>query len=375
MSKVAIVSYYLNKRDTDRCFAAYNYFVQKGFDVDAYCGDFDHNSKQKVKYDLSFVTEVPVKEYEKNISLKRMKSQYKFGKDVRKILKDKSYDYIYVVGPPNSTAFLLRKLTKNTDIKLVSDIYDLYPETIPISNAKKKVLKVFGLWIWSHFRNSVIKKGDIFIGSCEYYFDYLKLDQDDTHKVIPLCKGNDVFERTDALPKEPIRILYLGALTNNYDFDSLIEVGKALRDKCQIVIVGDGPNKEWLLEELDKNEVECDFHGRVYDETKLQEIMKSCHFGFNGFKANAAIALSYKSLDYMSHSLALINCTKGDTKKLVDEKQVGINYKADQLDRLIETLKELSAEDIYKMQTNACDAFKNNYTFNCYTKKMDEIFG
>lgn len=70
--KVLIVSYYLNLRDTDRCYTVYNYFKEKGYDVEALCGNYDHNSKKKVRYNLEGVREIEVIPYKKNMSLTRM---------------------------------------------------------------------------------------------------------------------------------------------------------------------------------------------------------------------------------------------------------------------------------------------------------------
>ena len=376
--KIAIVSYYLNKRDTDRSYSVCNYFLKKGYDVSAYCGNFDHNTKTYIKYELPYVEEIKVRPYRKNISFRRLRSHVKFGLDVKKLLKNKTFDYIYVVGPPNSTAWFMMKLTKGKNTKLISDIYDLYPETIPINRTAKKVLKVLGLWIWSFFRNRVIKKGDATICSCTYYYDLLKIKEDATHKVVPLCSGNDYHEIEKPLPKDELGIVYLGAMTNNYDFESLVKLGQKLYadgQRYKFHIIGDGPKKKWLIKELKDKNINYEYYGVEYDEARKLEIMKTCQFGFNGFKENGEMALSYKSMEYMSHSLALINCTKGDTYKLVEENNIGLNYKADQIDKLAADIKALSAEQIFEMQKNATIIFKENFTFDCYKKNMDEIFG
>lgn len=377
MKKVIIISYYFNKRDTDRCFTVYNYFIDKGWDVEAYCGDYDHNSKSTVKYNMANINEVHVMPYKKNMSLKRMISAYKFGLDAKKILRKKNADVVYVVGPPNSTAYLVRKTTKKIGAKLVSDIYDLYPETIPINEKLKKIAKVCGFWWWSRLRNSVIKKADIFIGSCKYYFTLLKLTEDDRLKMIPLCKGNKSIKRDEKLDTNELNILYLGALTGNYDFESMVEIVDMLNKKGKkttLNIIGDGPRKEWLINELETKHVPYNFYGRLYDDDKKAQIMSKCHFGFNGFKENVAIALSYKSMEYMSNALALINCCKEDTWELVEEKNIGINYRKDELDKIVNRLITIDSEEIFEMQNEASRQYDINYSYEEYKKKMDEIF-
>lgn len=377
MKKIIIISYYLNLRDTDRCYTIYRYFKEKGYDVQMYCGNYDHNSKQIVEYGLDDVEEINVIPYKKNMSISRMISAYKFGLDVRKRLKNVKADIVYVVGPPNSTAYLVRKNTKKSGAKFVSDIYDLYPETIPLGNRTKKIAHICGFWWWSHLRNSVISKADIFIGSCDYYFTLLGLKESDRCKMVPLCKSNQSVKRKDILPNDKLNILYLGALTGNYDFDGMVKIMKKLKDRgkpTKLYIIGDGPNKEWLLSELEMKKIEYEFLGRVYDDNIKADIAGKCHFGFNGFKENVAIALSYKSMEYMSNGLALINCCKEDTWNLVETKKIGVNYTNKTIDEAVDKLVKLTAEEIFEMQNMSSKTYDENYSYECYKKKMDEIF-
>lgn len=377
MKKVIIVSYYLNIRDTDRCNTVYTYFKERGYDVKMLCGNFDHNSKKIVSYGTEDIEEIPVKPYKKNMSVTRMLSAYKFGLDVKKKLRHMNADIVYVVGPPNSTAYILRKTIRKIGAKFVSDIYDLYPETIPISDKVKKVAKICGFWWWSYLRDSAIKKADVFIGSCQYYFTVLNLKNDNRLKMVPLCKSSKSIKRTEILPNEKLNILYLGALTGNYDFEGLIKIMMQFKQKgkpSKLYIIGDGPRKEWLLSELDEKDIEYEFLGRIYDDDIKSEVMGKCHFGFNGFKENVAIALSYKSMEYMSNALALINCCKEDTWELVKNKNIGINYTGKNIAEAVDSLIKVSAEDIFEMQNNASQQYDENYSYECYKKKMDEIF-
>lgn len=376
--KIIIVSYYLNLRDTDRCYTVYTYFKDKGYDISMFCGNFDHNSKSKVNYDIEEVEEIEVMPYQKNMSVKRMISAFKFGLDVRKKIKKLNADIVYVVGPPNSTAFLVRKTVKKMRAQFVSDIYDLYPETIPISEKAKKAAKVCGFWWWSYMRNSVIQKADYFIGSCQYYFSLLKLRENDHLKMVPLCKSDASIKRDSVLSTDTLHILYLGALTGNYDFEGLVKIMETLKKKGKAAvlhIIGDGPRKEWLLSQLDEKNITYEFLGRVYDDKIKSEVMRNCHFGFNGFKENVAIALSYKSMEYMSNALALINCCKEDTWELVKEKNIGINYTWDTINETVDRMILLTANQIFSMQNNASVQYDKNYSYECYKKKMDEIFG
>lgn len=374
--KVLIVSYYLNLRDTDRCFTVLKYFTEREYEIQLLCGNYDHNSKTKVHYDIDVAEEIDVIPYKKNMSLTRMISAWKFGLNIKKRIKNMEADIIYVVGPPNSTAYLLRKTAKKKGAFFVSDIYDLYPETIPFNKNIKKAANICGFWWWSYLRNSVINKCDCFIGSCKYYFTLLNLKECEKLKVVPLCKSEKSVRRTEILDTDKLNILYLGALTGNYDFEGLVEIMEKINKTkpAKLSIIGDGPRKEWLLKELDSRKIPYDFLGRVYDEDMKANVMKKCHFGFNGFKENVAIALSYKSMEYMSNALALINCCKEDTWDMVNQKNIGINYNHAIIDQVVEKICQFSPEEIFEMQNCAAMQYDENFSYECYKKKMDELF-
>lgn len=375
--KVLIVSYYFNLRDTDRAYTVYQYFKQAGFEVKILCGNYDHNSKKSVTYNLPEIVEVPVKPYGRNISVQRIRSYLKFARDARKAVEKLDFDIGYIVGPPNSTGYKLLPVIKKKHALFVTDVYDLYPETIPINGAFKDVLKYCGLWYWSYLRNAAIRKADIFIGSCQYYFTRLGLQESKKNHMIPLCKGEAMLEEVELLPVEQLNILYLGALTGNYDFEGLIRIMASMQNrgrKVHLDIIGDGQRKEWLLAALEKEGIPFTFHGRTYDDGKKQKIMEHCHFGFNGFKKEAAIALSYKSMEYMANGLALINSCKEDTWDLVENENIGVNYSEDTLETCCKRLCTAKAADVYAMKCAALKAYRERYCFSKYAEKMNHIF-
>ncbi|EMF47443.1 hypothetical protein B481_1031 [Planococcus halocryophilus Or1] len=90
-----------------------------------------------------------------------------------------------------------------------------------------------------------------------------------------------------------------------------------------------------------------------------------CDFGFNGFKDETSVGLSYKSLDYMDYGLALINSTKEDTWNLINENQAGLNYFADDVDSLINNLVNLAPEDVLLMKKILENYLKNTLIEEC----------
>jgi hypothetical protein len=94
--------------------------------------------RKEEKKDYFFVKS---KRYHKNLSIKRLASHYKFSKDAFNIVKKIEPNILYVLLPPNSLA-KYSSIYKNThnEVKLIFDIIDLWPETMPIGNAKNLVV-------------------------------------------------------------------------------------------------------------------------------------------------------------------------------------------------------------------------------------------
>ena len=105
--------------------------------------DFIHREKvKKVRSapDHIYIDTVP---YRKNLSVRRLYSQYDFARKTEKLLKEEQVDLVYIILPANSLAKagdrMIRNMKKarrkqadgaNTAPVLVFDILDLWPEAL-----------------------------------------------------------------------------------------------------------------------------------------------------------------------------------------------------------------------------------------------------
>lgn len=192
--------------------------------------------------------------------------------------------------------------------------------------------------------------------------------------MIPLCK------KADAVPQyiihEGIRIVYLGAFSTSYDFDSLIYLAKKIKERgsdVTVVLIGKGNEKDRVITLLDKNEIKTEDYGIVYDENEKKKILEVCDFGYNGFKPGMAVGQSYKSLDYMSSGLALINSLQGDLKMIIENENCGFNFDLENRSLIVEKIARLSKEEIKQIKNNSFLAFRRHFSWDSYVEKMDEI--
>lgn len=367
--KIIIISTFYKDTENSRGNLVYKYFKEANYITKVICSDFSHSKKIKEIYkESSDLIIIETKEYKKNISLKRIYSHIKFAFDSIKILKQEKCDLVYVILPPNILGYLVSNYCKKNKIKVIVDIIDLWPEALPIPKKIKilldKTLNIF----WKNLREKSIRKADYIITESNYFYEKMNLKRYLNSKVIFLKKvtKNKVDQRSE-VNDDIIKIAYLGNIGKIYDFKSLIEICKKLTQQRKIIleIIGIGEEKDFLIQELEKNKIRYNFYGPIYDEEEKSKILGKCNFGFNGYKNITEVALSYKSIDYFSYGLPIINSAKGDTWKMIEKEKVGINYTIVD-DKLIEDILN------YK-EKNILNFFKKNFSYESLKIDMKDV--
>lgn len=364
--KAIVVSAFYSERITSRPYIAEKYFKERNYDVKVICSDFSHSLKKEQKHkDKKNKYIIKTLRYKKNLSLMRILSHIKFALDAKKIIDKESVDIIYINLPPNILGYLL---TKNKNCKVILDIIDLWPEALPIPIKVKKIFDVIFGKIWKNFRSLGIKKSDFVITHVEHFYDQIKLYEKDNSKVVYLCKDSAPAALKE-INNSKIKIAYLGNISHIYDFDALIYIAKKI--DAHVEIIGKGNKEEWLIKKLKKEGIDYFFHGVVYDEKKKKEILQKCDFGFNGYKQSTNVAMSYKSIDYFSYNLPIINSAQGDTWTIVEKDKVGINYDSLNIEKTIVQILNKSEDDLKEMKIKTKELFKNNFTFKRFKVELD----
>ena len=375
MKKALIISnFYTVNNFKDRTYCV-NKFLSNHYKCKIVCSDFSHHKKEKVNNHSDNCIVISTKEYKKNISIKRVVSHYCFAKDVYRYIRCNDIDLIYVMVPPNLLGYFVTKICKKKSIKLIVDVVDLWPESLPIKTGLKKVFEIFTFNIWGRLREYAIKYSNALVLECDYYKKILKIDKLKTF-VIPIVKDSSTQLKKYKFDFNCISIAYIGGINTIYDFDSLIGISRGLIEegkRVKIEIIGDGDKRKWLISQLEKYDIPFEYHGIIYDEEKKHEILSKCIFGYNGFKVSTEVALSYKSIDYLSEGLLLINSAKYDTYKLVEKEKIGFNFDSNNIDKIIEEIKLLSVDQILDMREKACNIFLLRYSYKAYTVLMDEV--
>ena len=372
--KVIIISKFYRESENSRANLVYKFFKEKGYKAKIICSDFSHSKKIKTNYkNESNLIIIKTQSYKKNISLERVYSHIKFSFDALNELKKEKCELVYIILPPNILGYLISKYCKKNKIKIISDVIDLWPESLPVPKKIKNILDGSINILWKKLRVKTLERSDYIITESNYFYDKLKLEKYNNSKVILLKKIIKDEIKKNNLEKfkieNNIKIVYLGNIGKIYDFKALIEILKKLSQKVEVLleIIGIGEEKDSLIYELDKNQIKYNFYGPIYEEDKKMEIIKKCDFGFNGYKKESEVALSYKSIDYFSYGIPIINSAKGDTWDMIEKYSVGINYQ--NIDKkLIENIL------IYNKKNNdIIQFFYNKFSYKSLVEDLEEV--
>lgn len=375
MRKVLIVSCFIDKIENARPYLAYKFF-RNNYDTKVIYSEFSHTFKKYIKYEDENFIPVKTLGYKRNISFSRILSHIIFALKIKGIIKKEKPDLIYVTIPPNAAAYSVIKIAgKNKETKVIIDIVDIWPETLPIPIVCKRYFNFFIGWFWKYLRNYALKRADYIVCQSNYFKQKLALKGNNI-QVIHLAKIIKYREKptVDAVSGKVIKIAYLGSMNTITDFDALLKISKALGlNNIEITLIGDGEKKDWLLSALKENNIKYTYFGKIFEEEKKKELLSKCDFGFNGYKSDTEVALSYKSIDYLSYGLPLINSAKNDTWDYVEKYNIGFNYNENTIDQLIKNLKTLKSKELEKMKKNAYQCFLENFTWDKYEAQMSDV--
>lgn len=316
------------------------FFQKNGHDVTRIESDFIHREKvirTKKGENTIYIDTIP---YKRNLSLLRLFSHYNFAMRVYKLLNTQTYDLIYVFIPANALLkFIAIYKDKNPGIKLVTDVIDLWPESLPFKHFKK----IWPITQWAAFRNDNLSKSDQIILECGLYQTILKdYIKDVKNSVIYWPKKITLDYPGFIENKSELNICYLGSINNIIDIDFIINLMIELNKMTKTVlhIIGDGENKDKFLTKLNGAGISNIYYGSLYDEYKKLEVLCRCDYGLNIMKETVCVGITMKSVDYMHAGLPMVNNISGDIWNLIETYSLGINCKSepyiDMAQRLVE---------------------------------------
>ncbi|GBG08139.1 hypothetical protein PAT3040_02707 [Paenibacillus agaridevorans] len=354
----------------------YDYFIEHGHSVNIITSNFKHIQKTKRNDKKKNYLFIETRPYHKNLSYSRLLSHYEFSKRAFQAVEKLLPDLIYVTLPPNSLAlFANRYKKKHPEVKLYFDIIDLWPETMP---TKGGVVTKFPYYVWRSLRNKNILRANTVLTECNLYQSVLQeLLKNHRSETLYLAKKGDVQEKWSILDNNQINLCYLGSINNIIDITMIIKLVTALVNikPTTIHIIGEGENKQLLIDGLKNVGATVNYYGKVYDDKEKQQIFNKCHFGLNIMKESVCVGLTMKSVDYFYGGLPILNNIQADTFELVKDENIGFNININNLTEIAARITNMTASELHLMKNNTHYQFERLFSHYAFQKKMNHIFG
>lgn len=355
------------------------------YSVTMFLSDFDHNRKAEVSNKDPECVYLHIPPYKKNLSFQRIFSLLSYGRQIGRQINELDPDLLYIILPPNNMVkncetFLSAKLTAS----LVLDIYDLWPESLPIQWLKN----TFPIKEWTRWRNRNLEKAKIVFTECQLYQDVLRSQGNDlNYKTLYLCKSqreemavkvNEVIDSYNQQNKEKdrLRLGYLGSINHIVHINAICGFIAELNKRgksVEVDIVGEGENSQQFIHDLGQVGATVRYHGPVYDEMMILKYLGKCDFGINMMKPGVQVGLTTKSLDYLSMGIPLLNNIKHDTWNLIQEEGIGINI-PDEKGNIDGLINEVIDSDLFQMKKKALLSYNTHFTPSSFKKTVKEAF-
>lgn len=345
----------------------YSYFKMNHCNVHVYASDFQHIKKTYrniVKEDYTFIH---TKAYKKNLSVSRLQSHKEFSEEVYRKIKDQDIDLLWVFIPPNSlTSMAACYKQYHNRTKLILDLIDLWPETMPIHSFKN----IPPLSWWKNMRDNNLQYADLIVTECNLYQEKLrKIIQHQEARTLYLAREYHEYFPVFPQIEDTVKFCYLGSINNIIDIPQIKRVlGNLQKDiKTEVHIIGDGEKREEFIRELEKASVSSVFYGKIFDYEEKRKIVDQCHFGINMMKESVCVGLTMKSMDYFEYGIPLLNNIKGDTWKIIEKYGVGYNLKNP------EDISWKELKDKVNMRQKVRKVGEKLFTIESFYKTMDQI--
>ncbi len=329
---------------------------QSGCEVELITSTFSHREKKQrtleegnTLYKTTLIKELG---YTKNVCLRRFRSHYVFGKNLKKYLdKIEKPDVVYCAIPSLDAAKVTAKYCKRHNVPFIVDIQDLWPE------AFKLVLKIpivsdiiFAPMAWA--ANYAYRQADKVVAVSDTYKNRgLKVNKKDKEGLCVflgtelLAFDQKAASHTIEKPEGELWIGYAGTLGHSYNIEIVIDALNKIADKLMQKVVfkvfGDGPYLERFKEYAKDCKVKVEFFGRL-EYSLMTAYLTHCDIAVNPISKGAAQSIINKHGDYAAAGLPVVSTQENrEYRSLVEDYHFGINCGVESIDDVGVALLEL----------------------------------
>lgn len=379
MKKAVIITPFDNYSYQVRIKYVERYLSDRGYEVKVISSDFDHRNKTVYSAKRDNLELLHVPPYQKNLSYARIKSHRVFAQKALERLGELNPDLIYCSAPPNYLfKYTSQYKKRNPDVKLIYELGDLWPETLPLQ-AKIKKLAAPALNIWAAIRNKNIGFADGVIYECRMFSDVVSKYHPGVYSEVIYLSKEDYYQGAFSLSEIPdthLRFAYVGSINNIIDIDLIVEIMKRVNRirEAELVVIGGGESADRMFTLCDRAGVKYENHGITYDDVEKHRILSSCQFGLNIMKDSVAVGATMKSLEYFHEGLIIVNNIQADTERIINEYECGINIVGDDLGVIDKYLCKIDSHYINEARIRSRKAYDELFDSITVGKHFDQLF-
>lgn len=285
--------------------------------------------------------------YPRNVCLGRFKSDYVWGRNVLRYLKQrKKPDVVYCAVPSLAGPLKAAKFCERNGIRFIVDVQDLWPEAFRMA---LDIPGISGLLFapFKHMADGIYRRADAVCGVSEdYCARALRVNRKGAKgTAVYLGTALEVFDRSAEQfaaekPAGETWLGYVGTLGTSYDLPVVFEaLRKVSYPGLKFIVMGDGPLADDFKKQAEG--LPAVFTGRIPYE-QMCGILKQCDIVVNPIIGSSAATIINKHGDYAAAGKPVLNTQAGqEYRGLVEGYRMGFNCRNHDADDLAEKLEIL----------------------------------
>lgn len=381
---------------TDRfCYLA-KMMHEQGHNVELVVSDFCHDNKtvrentvcKLYPFKVTLLHEDP---YIKNVSIQRLKSHFKWGKQVRIYLKTVGLpDIIYCAIPSLTVANEVAKFCKRNEVKFVIDLQDLWPEAFAMAIPSKLLQQALLPMKW--YVDASYRAADLAVAVSDTYVNRILTVNKKISAGLSVYLGNDgeafdkgrkkyQLERNE----DEIVVGYIGNMSTSYDMPCVMDALAIVKERgyvkqsIRFVLVGGGVDEDKFKEYAKNVYPNTTFLGRKsYQE--MAGLLCGYDIVVNPIVKGSVASIINKVGDYALSGKPVVNTQESiEYRKLVDLYECGINCECGNAEQVADAIEKLALDSELrsKMGKGAArlgrERFDRRYTYPKIVDALEQI--
>lgn len=353
-----------------RCSLVAKALVERGYRVIWWASSFNHVTKRQrsaadARSDTpDFVVRlVAAPPYASNVSLRRVLSEWRFGRALERCtLQEPKPDSIILMEPARFYGTAVARIAKRAGANLILDIIDLWPELFEMLAPRQLRLLARALLkpLYAH-RNWLVRRADAIVGVTRDYVEEVTSSagfQGPRH--VAYWGSHRAHSDWGDIP-QPVQeavanrdgakiVSYTGSLGNNYDVSALVGAARLLRGRPNIrfVVAGVGP-LESIVKSAAKELGPARFAFLGLQEARvIGWLLARSDIGICCYGDGSTVSMPLKAYDYLAAGLPIVNSLDRELGRLVRERGVGLQYRAGDPADLASAISRLCTDDVLR---------------------------